>query len=478
MAGINFSGIASGIDGNAIIDATVESKKLIKKPLQSKIDSNKLENESLDKLKEKLLTLQDALGSFATFTGQAVSKNIVVSDENKVTAAASGEAKAGTFSLDVLQLASSGRVTFDSTFASVDTKIAPNLATPKNITINIGQGTNQDTFEVEISSETTLSDLARKISDLKPGKISSSVVNVGDSSNPQFKLMISGAETGEQLGSISVNVDPEITNQGIFSSSQNVIAKNARIRVDGIGIIERSKNLINDVFPGVSLELKQAGNGISLRVNNDSDKTTKRVEDLVTSINSVIEFVTKESRISRVNGERGPTNEFGSLSKTRVDNQLVTSLRSILSQIKSTGNSDLPADGSGRTVFDPVLVPADIGLATGRDGLISFNKTEFQKAMSNSPDKVTNMLQKLADKVTSTGGLINSYTTFDGLLAQTKKSNETENDSLSNRMLRIDDNIEKQRQYLVKLFAKLEEKTGKLNSTSTSLSSIANLKNS
>lgn len=464
MASINFSGIASGIDGNSIIESTIESKKIQQIPLQNKITNNEVETAAIDKLKEKLASLMDVLKGFSTIQGTAVSKNIVSSDESKISGAVSGSASTGTVSLKVNQLARSARVAFDATFSSIDSPIAPTLVGSGDISITLGTGDSAETKTISIDSTTTLSELAQKVSEQFPDKVSASLINVGSGASPQYKLMINSSNTGVEKGSLDIQVAPELTSQGILDSKQVIQARDCEVFVDGVGTISRPVNLINDILPGVSLDIKEASaQTITMRISADSDKTEKRLNDVVTAFNEILSFVKTQSQITPSKDGKGGANTYGDLAKTRVDDQLVVNIRNGLRSIKG-------GEGDGAKIL------ADIGLKTEKDGTLSFDNKKFKEALAGDVTQVQSMLSDLSDKFTSVTGIVSAYTSFDGLLEQAKKSNQTENDSIQRRLADMDANLEKQREYLKILFSKLESTVGKLNSNSTALSSLSSQK--
>jgi flagellar hook-associated protein 2 len=277
-------------------------------------------------------------------------------------------------------------------------------------------------------------------------------------------LLVNSSDTGLEKGSLDIQVSSEITNEGVLTSQQIIQAQDAEVEVEGVGLIARPTNVINDILPGVSLEIKDVtSQPITLRISADSDKTEKRLTDVVTAFNEILSFVKTNSAITQTQGDSGTANTYGDLARTRVDDQLVNSIRNGLRSIKG---------GEG----DTVKILADIGLETQKDGSIKLNAETFKKALAENSGQVQSMLSDLSDKFTSVTGIVNSYTAFDGLLAQAKKSNKTESDSIAKRLADMDANLERQTEYLKKLFAKLEETVGKMNSNSTALSSLSQQK--
>ena len=75
MAALSFSGIASGIDSQAIIDSTIASARLARvTPNQKKVSDLEETNSALGSLGEKLDTLRTTLSQFSSLSGGGVSK--------------------------------------------------------------------------------------------------------------------------------------------------------------------------------------------------------------------------------------------------------------------------------------------------------------------------------------------------------------------------------------------------------------------
>src|SRR5580765_3148268 len=116
MPTINFSGIASGIDSEALIKATSDAATQVRiTPSQNKINELVDTDTSLDTLRTKLADLQTLALQFASLNGGGVSKQGISSDETIASATASNGANNGTYSLTVTALAKNETYTFRST---------------------------------------------------------------------------------------------------------------------------------------------------------------------------------------------------------------------------------------------------------------------------------------------------------------------------------------------------------------------------
>jgi flagellar hook-associated protein 2 len=461
MATVSFSGLASGIDGDAVIKALLDSRRLAEVPLQNKIKDNEDENDALEEFNTRLLTVGDKLEDFLTLSGSAVSKSAKSSNEDAIQAVAGAGALASSTTIEVLQLAKYATVSFADKFTAVDQPIAPGLSTPATIDLTVGSGSSAEMFSVEIDGTTTLSELVQKVNDASTGKVQASTINMGTAGDPQYILVLNGLNSGVEKGTLSVNVSPEIAAQGIFQTLTVSQAQDALIDVTGIGQVTRSSNQINDLFPGLSLELKQEGTGpVTIGVTGDAEKTAMKLNDLVEAINEIIRYSNDNSKIERVEKEESVSNIFGTLARTRVDEQAVDAIKQALSGSVST------ISGSEVRVF------SDLGVTTQRDGTLKFDKDAFIKAASKNGAAVEQILHQFGDKVGTTAGVISQYTQYQGVVERAQSANDQETESLNDRLARLERSLEQQKEMMTKIFANLESTMSQLNSTSQSLTSI------
>jgi flagellar hook-associated protein 2 len=237
MAGISFSGIASGIDGDAIIKNLIETRKLASVPLENKVAFDKNENTAFEEFNTKLLTLNDTLKDFLTLAGGAVSKTASSSNEEALTATAGTSAVASTTTFTVNRLASTASISFADTFTSVTTPIAPGLSGSSTVQITVGTGANAETFAVPVDAETTVDSLVTAINNASAsGKVQATVVNAGTESEPQYKVVVMSTRTGTDFGTLDIVVAPEILGQGVLQIGNIQQAVNSEIALPSIGL--------------------------------------------------------------------------------------------------------------------------------------------------------------------------------------------------------------------------------------------------
>lgn len=461
MPTVSFSGLASGIDGDAITNALIEARRLASIPLESKVKKNDDETSALEEFNTKLLTLNDMVKDFLTLAGGAVSKAATSSNEDAVGASATANATSGTTSFEVMNLAKAAIISFDDGFSSVDDPIAPGLSAAATIDITVGSGDAAEVISVTVDSETTLRGLAEAVNGDGSGKVQATYVNTGTENDPNYVFVLNGLHTGVEKGMMQVAVSAELAAQGIFQAPTVSQAENAVLNVTGIGQVNRSGNQISDLIPGLTLQLKQENSGpITISVDNDTDKTAKKLGDLIEAINEVVRYSNENDTIERVEDEKGVTNVFGTLARTRVDDQAIQSIRAAL----AGASSDV--EGSEVNVF------ADLGVTTERDGTLKFDSGVFMEAVAKDPNAAEDILQGFADKLGTTNGIISEYTRFQGTIDRAIEANSEENESISDRLARLERSLEQQREMMNKIFANLEQTISRLNSDGDALVSM------
>lgn len=460
MSTISFSGLASGIDGDAVIKAIIDSRKLASAPIEAKVDANDEENKALEEFNTKLLALGDAAKEFMTLNGGAVSKNALSSSDDIVTASASNSALTGSTTMTVKQLAKGATVSFTDRFSSIDKPIFPALTTPSEIQITIGQGDGQKTYTVPIDSETTLGGLAVKINEATDGKVRASAINLSGGNPATYALVMQGTETGLSKGSISIGVPPDA---GVLQSAVIDQAEDALINIAGVGDITRATNTISDVIPGVTLNLKQAIDApVLITVSSDAKKTAESFGKVIKAFNDVVSYSKDQSKIERIedkNNSNQTTNAFSPLARVRVDDLAVEDIKTALSLVRNSQDSS-------------IKVFSDLGITTQRDGTLAFDDKKFLAAIDEDPNASQSLLSSFADKLGSVDGVVAQYTRFQGQIQIAKKANDDENATMKERLDRITQSLDKQTEMLKKTFANLESNVGKLNSDQQALTNI------
>lgn len=448
---INFSGLASGIDSDSLIKATSDAaRKINVEPSQTKVTELESENSSLEELRTKLNTLRDNARTFSTLKGGGLVKEGQSNNESIAGASATGLATNGTYGLTVTQLAKNATYALSKTsgtYASTTDAIGSSTET---ITVTIGTGSSMETVNVSVVGGTTT--LASFVTSFNTAssKAEASLVNVGTSSSPSYKVVINSLKQGTTEGTISVSASSNVTASGDQ-------ATNSTFTIAGIGSISRSTNEVSDVISGVTFSLRSLGSA-TIQITDDVDSSAARIQDLVDSFNDVVKFIRENNTITREESGSDVKNVFAALAKTNVDNNALTAIKNALQSTRASA-------GTSIKIFP------DIGITTERDGTLKFDTDIFETAMSSESSSVNSILTNFADTTSVTAGTIDQFVRFNGLLDITINNNKQRVIDLNQRIGLAEANIKKQEDSMRSRFARLEAMIGKLQSQQNSLTS-------
>ena len=461
MAGMSFSGLASGIDSAALIEAASEASRTTRvKPNEKRITELQETNAATEELSNKMDLLRATLKGFTTLSGGGVSKTGVSSKESVVTAEASNAAINGGYSVTVNSLAKNHTFSFDATFASISGAVQNTLSgaeptADRTISFTVGTGAEQESIGIEITDAAySASDFVTAFNNAS-SKAQASLVNIGTTASPSYKIVLTSVYEGTEKGTVTQTaIGAALTN--LVAHSEDA-ADDAEIVITGIGTITRTTNSITDVIPGVTLNISSLGSAI-VRIAEDVDTTVSRVQDFIDSYNELVQFVNENNQVTRDDSKSEITNIFAPLASSRNDDSALTALRSALSSSTASG-------GSAARIF------ADLGITTDRNGTLKFDSTKLKTAIASEPTSVSDILSSFADITATTSGTIDIYTRFQGLLELSVNNNKETISDLSNRIQEAEKQIERQADSMRARYARLEGLMSRLQQQQSSLTS-------
>ena len=464
---INFSGLASGIDSNALIDSVSEATRTQRvKPNEKKITELEETNAAYEQLKEKLTELQTKSLLFASINGGAVSKNATSTDETKVTGSASNAATNGSYDINVLSRAKNHTYLFDDRFGASTDVLVPLMndgdpAIDRTASFVIGTGGDQVTIDVVMTSTMTVEGFVTAFNNAttNTGQATASVVNVGTSASPSYAIMINTNNEGTAKGQItSATINASITGQGRFLTASENPATDATFEVSGIaGTITRPTNKVTDVITGLTLNLVALGSS-TITVSEDVATTTSKVQDFVDTYNDLVKFINENNLIQREEDGENVENIFSPLAKTRTDDNALTSLRNAIAAATHQNG-------------DTVKIFANLGITTERDGTLKFKTEDFEAAVAGEPSSVNEVLSNFADAVALTGGVIHQFIAPNLLIDIASNSNKSLITNLNDRIALAEASILKTEESMRLRFARLESLFGRLQSQQSALTS-------
>lgn len=453
-----FSGLASGIDSASLIDALIEAKLSVNEKRKSEIEFLKSESSALDDFNEKLLALDDLIDPFRTANGGGVAKAATSTDSTVATAVVGSAATNASYSVDVISIANTATASFNETYSGL-TDFASTTGSG-TVTIIVGTGGNAKTISATVTQNvTTVDQLVTALnSDVDAdGRFAASAVNVGTEAAPDYRIVLSSLKSGTDLGQMSISADPSMTEfqSGVTTLEQ---ATDAVFHVDGInGNITRSSNSVSDVLSGVTLQLSKAGSTV-ISIGNDAQETADKVSEIVTAFNDIVTYIKENNTVTQNANSSDKTNVFGSLAKTRLDDDFIGQFRLNLSAATA-------ASGTAVTSI------SEIGISTNRDGTLSFDEEDFLDAVAADPLGVTEVLNDFADTTSGVGGMLYQYTRFQGFIDISQTSNQSQIDNLNRSIENLERQADKTRSSLTQRFARLESISAELQSQQGALTS-------
>lgn len=457
MAGINASGLGSGLDVNSIVSQLMAVERQPLTVLASKEASYQAKLSAYGTLKGALSSLQtavQALKSASTFTG----KSATVSDSTVLTATATSSAATGSHSISVTQLAKFHSVRSNTNYAA--TTATFNTGT---LSITVGSGA---AVEIAIdSSNNTLAGIRDAINTARTG-VTASIINDGTTNRLVFASKTSGT-----AGAITVAVT-DSGNGGTHAltglASANLVtaqtADDANLTINGVAI-SRSSNTISDAIEGVTLKLVKgtlASPGTAtVAVAQNTPTVTAAVGAFVKAYNEVISGIKTMTAYDAANKKA---------SVLTGD----STARSIQSQLSSLVQSSVGGIEGG------IARLSDIGITVQKDGTLATDSNKLAAAHI-APDKdiaalfaqttsgnegIAVRLGTLVDNLVGVTGLIASRT--DGIKASIKDLGKR-SEALNFRLAAVEKRYRAQ-------FTSLDTLVASMNQTSTYLTQqLANL---
>lgn len=462
MAGISSAGIGSGLDINSLVTQLMNAERQPLNALSTKKSQTNQKISAFGQIKGAISSLQSALSSLKSGTAFDVFK-ATSSDSKIASATANSNAAAGSYDITVSKLAKS-RV--EGTTSGLFNQSTAPIGTTGTLTFTVGAKsfsvnvTNTDTLESvrdAINNVTYDDDADASTPDKTQALVQASVVNVGTSGSPDYKLIFTSTGKGSDgavtiggtaaaalgLGDYTTS-DPDPTSTVNTSLIQR--ENDTQAVVNGVNIT-RSSNTIDDVIAGATITLAGTGS-TTISISRDTDAITAKVNEFISAYNKLQSTVTDLRK-------KGGTLEADS------------SALSVVTNLQSTFNA--PANIAG-TNYKWL---AEIGVSFQKDGSLALDATKFSDAIksnfagvkslfSDSTDGFATRIYDAATAMLNTDGLISSRTS--GLNA-TLKSLDDRIDQMDARLTRTEARLRAQ-------FSSLDSLLGTMKNTSSYLSRL------
>jgi flagellar hook-associated protein 2 len=403
---ISFSGIATGIDTESLVNQLVAVEKQGAVALQRRKTDAGTRKSVVSSLISKLQALKAAAAAVNT-QSEVRALTAKSSDETKVKVTSSGAANPSQLALHVNTLARAQ--TNASTLFNSDDGAVPLVPGAGQLSIKAGAA---GAVVVEFTSLDTLDSVAARINDTVTGA-HAEVINT---SGNGFQLVISADDTGS-AGAITFEEGG--TSLGFLEpTSLKTTAQDATFTLNGIAIT-RSSNTVSDLAAGLTIELLDTHGATEadtrITVTSDPAGTEAKIKSLVDAFNDLAGTVSGQLTF----------NEGGSGTNTLFGDSTTRSLQRALSDLATHSY----AHGDGGVSL------GQLGISLGRDGKLTIDSAKLSKAVSTDPTAIEDVIAGTDGLAVSIDKLVSTYTrTGDGFFT-------AKTDSLTREMRGYDDTI-------------------------------------
>lgn len=450
MAGIRITGMASGLPPN-IVDQLVEAERIPLKQIEGKKQKQEDSLKLVTDLESKVGEITKNLSELTNTKG-FVDTQLVSGDPNVIDGSVDpGTVVNGEYSLEVIQLAQKPG--------------AISNGFPDKDKTQMGVGyikfeTPNGTKEVYINGKnSTLNGVAAQINAANIGMRATIVEDNRDKDNP-YRMLVSGLKTGDGNSVEFPTIYLLDGDQDMYFDKSRE-AQNAKLKLDGFEI-EVPDNVVNDLIPGVTLNLKQASPGreVRLTVKENMEAVSGKIKAFVDAYNGALGFIQNQSKLTKgANGKE----QLGPLGGDSMSRQVENTLRRIILSPQVGTQSQIQTMNQ-------------LGIEFNRNGTLNFSQDKFNKALSASPQDVSNFFR--GDGLVS--GFVptlkrelgNLQNPSFGVLANRKKGIQEKINRFNTQIDQKERQLEKKEESLRKKFADLEQKTSAIQQQGAAVAGI------
>lgn len=350
------SGLVSGIDTASLVTKIMSLERMPVTTLQNKMTNFQNQKTAWQDVSTKLLTLETASNALNTndkFSSRSSSFQTNNAAGGSVLSAVAGpNVASGTYSFKVNNLAQVQKSISNQSFA--DSSAAMGVSGTL-----VASGAS--TWRVSISASDSLQSLQSKINS-SGMPMTASIVNVGTSASPQYRLSLSGSKTG---AANAVKLNTSVVSGMSFATTQ--AATNASLTVDGVNVVKDS-NSFSDLVPGATINLQTAGSG-TLSFSTDTSTITSKIQTFVNAYNDLSDYMNQQLSYDPSQQQQGGP-LFGNANLLTIQNQL-----------RNMINGSVP--GLNPYNMNTLVSLSQIGLTTDDTNHLTINSNTLSSALTN-----------------------------------------------------------------------------------------------
>lgn len=386
------SGIGSGLDINSLVSQLVAAEG---QPATLRLNTKEA---NLQADLSAFGSLKSALSSFQTNVNKLTNlsafqtRTAVSSNEDLFLASARSTAVAGSYDIEVVQLAEAAKIrSGDGLFTEATDAVGTGT-----LDISLGADTFQVTVDAESNSLEGVRDAINAASD-NPG-ITASIINVDGGAH----LILTSDKIGQDNAITLVATDADggdgedLGRLATANFTSLRAAQDAIIKVDGQAAT-RGTNVFSDVIEGVTFTLKSAEPDTieTLTIALDKSGVKTKVSDFVKAYNSLADTLAGLSSFNASTGAAGPL--LGD-----------SVLRGVQSQIRQQFSESVSGGNFGTL--------AELGITTDEKGHLNIDNAELDDALNADFESVSQLFASENGLAKSLSTVLERYLDTDGIL--------------------------------------------------------------
>jgi flagellar hook-associated protein 2 len=445
-APITFTGVskfASSLQQVLAREVSIASLPLTS--LNATLTTEQAQQTAVQGLQTTFLSLQQSVTALDSAVN-AGTLSASVSDGSVASATVGSGATAGTYSIVVGNLGSSSTALSVAGATAVTDPTSQGISSSTSFTLDVGGAGG--TLTTITPASTSLDDLVSAINTQAGGQVQATIVNVGSTSSPDYRLSLQAVN----LGTAAIDLTDSSGNDLIASSTPG---EPASYTVDGqINNPISSNSSTITLSPGLTVNLlgqSQDGAATTITVSNDPSSLASAFSSFATAYNAAVTAVQAQHGTdggalegnSVLNTLSGVLNQLGtytngspqnslanfgitldetgqlSVDTTTFDQAAGSDFSSLLSTIgtSSTGGFLQTATNLLDSIDDPAT-----GALTVESSSLASQITAQQTQISNEQTTINNLQTSLTAQIsaadTAIAGLENQFTYVAGLFAQ------------------------------------------------------------
>jgi flagellar hook-associated protein 2 len=374
MGDIRFSGLASGIDTQSLIDKLIQLERRPITKIQSEIKDNNAKLDRLRALNTKLKALDAAaakvMGSKGSATSPLSGLSATMSDATVGTMTATSSAPKGTYTIQVTAVAATGKVLGGLTGRAATATVAGTFTSANTYRIKLDGDANKS-VDITLDSTSTLASIASAINGSTTSPVTATITNATASESRLVLISKTNGAAGTFTISAlatEVNTGPKLAAFGIDVSAAPVTGTgfDASIKIDG-STVTGPTNTFVDALPGTTFTALKIGT-TSATIDNDLAGAKGAVKDLVARYNEVVAQLREDTRYDATSQRSGPLRGEATIRG------LAQALNRMI-----TDTFDTSGDNGTFTNYKAA------GLSVSRDGSLTLDEKVFDEAVKANP---------------------------------------------------------------------------------------------